>query len=276
MQNNSHIHPLTSKNPDVNIVGGKGSELINLTSEGFVVPEGFVIGTDAYNQALEISDDLKQQILAAFDELSSDFVAVRSSATAEDGSSAAWAGQLETYLYTTEKTLIENIKKCWQSLQSDRAISYAKQHSVKPGGNKVAVVIQRMIDSDVSGVAFTVNPITGAEEIMIEAGFGQGEAVVSGHITPDNYIVNKKTGATQKNISSQAKKLEFSTSDSSLHWVELRGDIKEVQKLRDQEIAALVATLKDIELYYKRPMDVEWTIDNGKLYILQARPITTL
>ena len=137
--------------------------------------------------------DLEKEILADFKILNSKFVAVRSSATAEDSSVASWAGELESYLDTTEKKLLENVKKCWSSLFTPRAIFYRNEKKLLKTKVSVAVVIQKMIESEISGICFTVHPVTeDKKQMIIEAGWGLGEAIVSGSITPDSYVVDKR------------------------------------------------------------------------------------
>ena len=178
---------------DIAILGGKGASLVKMIKAGIPVPPFFVIPAGALD---------KKEILAEFRKLKTKFVAVRSSATAEDSSTASWAGQLESYLNVAEKNLIKSIEKCRMSLHSPRAIAYKKQieknESARGGpafGGKisVAVIIQKMIQSEISGVCFTVNPVTGDKgEMIIEAGRGLGEKIVGGKITPKTYVINKK------------------------------------------------------------------------------------
>ena len=256
---------------DKELVGGKGLELINLTRAGFPVPPGFIITTDAY--MYDISDQTLERWLQAFDELGAEFVAVRSSAVMEDGQKAAWAGQLETFLYVDRDSFAEAVQQCWVSLYSPRAQAYAKKIKVDPKKNRVAVVVQSMVDSDVAGVAFSRHPVTGGEQVMIEAGIGLGEAVVSGAITPDNYVIDRSGGA-QKTISKQTKVLRRGKSGKTA-WHEVGADLQSAQKLTEKQLGELHAAIIAIENHYGYPVDVEWTFVGDKLWILQARPITT-
>lgn len=244
---------------DVALVGGKGASLGELMSIGVKVPPGFVLTTEFDQKKL---DEGKEQILKAFDELGLDHVAVRSSATAEDGLDNSFAGQFDTFLGVDRDNLIEKIKECFKSLNSPRIKAYCESKSMDPNEIKMAVVVQEMLDSEVSGVCFTANPVTrDTNQIMIEAGIGLGEAVVSGTITPDNYLVDKKTlEIIDKTISNQKD----------------MGDIGKKQKLSDDLIQELSKQSISIEKHYQKPMDLEWAVEKNNLYILQARPITTL
>ena len=153
----------------------------------------------------EVPSEILKEINGAFSELHASSVAVRSSATAEDSSTAAWAGQLETYLNTNKENLQENIKKCWASLFTPRAIFYRFEKNFHHQDISVAVVVQKMVASDVSGIAFSVHPVTQDKNaLIIEAGWGLGEAIVSGQITPDSYVMEKKQlKIVDKNIYTQ-------------------------------------------------------------------------
>jgi pyruvate,water dikinase len=212
---------------DVGAAGGKGASLGEMTQAKIPVPPGFVILASAFGRFL-VETDLKQEleaqlkkinykdvnsvdrysnvirgliaeapipkdlaavITAELKKLKAPLVAVRSSATAEDSSSASWAGELETYLNTTEKTLLTNVKKCWSSLFTPRAIFYRHEKKLLKTKVSVAVVVQQMVDSEISGIAFTVHPVVkDKNQMIIEAGYGLGEAIVSGSITPDSYV----------------------------------------------------------------------------------------
>lgn len=216
---------------DADSAGGKGASLGEMTRAGIPVPPGFVILTNAFEQFID-ETDLRQEIEAnltdvdheavhtaeraseqiqslilgakmpgsiqkevevAFKELGAEFVAVRSSATAEDGAENAWAGQLDSFLNTTEAALLENVKKCWASLFTPRAIFYRIEKRLQDHHVSVAVVVQKMVNSESSGIAFSVHPVTeDPNQLIIEAGFGLGEAIVSGSITPDSYVVEKE------------------------------------------------------------------------------------
>ena len=149
--------------------------------------------------------DIGTAIQKEYKKLDAEYVAVRSSATAEDSASAAWAGQLDSFLNTTEKDLLKNIQKCWASLFTPRAIFYRYEKGLHKQKISVAVVVQKMVESEVSGIAFSVHPVTeDRNQLIIEAGFGLGEAIVSGQITPDSYVVEKEPRRIiDKNVSEQ-------------------------------------------------------------------------
>ena len=228
--------------------GNKAMMLGKLMREGFRVPPGFVVFANAI-----LSPEFQKEILHAFKNLGASKVAVRSSAVDEDSSGASWAGQLATYLNTSRSKLLNNIEACRASVHAPRARAYAKNK--KPG--PPAVIVQTMIKSEVSGVAFSAHPVTkDKSRIIIEAGRGLGDRLVGGEYTPDSWVISKKTG----------KILEFQKGSQPSQKPSL---------LPRQvfEIAQGVARLEKI-LHYA--VDVEWAIARGKLYHLQARPITTL
>jgi len=300
---------------DVEIAGGKGASLGEMTQVGIPVPEGFVILSTEFDRFLEeaglkaeiqaelekvnteevhtlessskviqalikgrsFPEDLKNEILIEFEKLNSPFVAVRSSATSEDGSDAAWAGQLDSFLNTTKDTLLENIQKCWASLFTPRAISYRLKKKLRDESISVAVVIQKMVESEVSGVTFSVHPVTqDYNQIIIEAGFGLGEAVVSGQITPDSYILDKQD-LSFIDIQIHEQRREFvKGGDGGTIWKDIPLEKSSQQKLSNEEIKTLANLIIRIEKHYGFPVDVEWAKNDGKFYIVQSRPITTL
>ncbi len=303
-----------SKN-DVPIAGGKGASLGEMVKIKIPVPPGFVILSNAFEQFLgetdlnveidsilhsvdhnkihtvedasekikalvlnaEISKDIVDEIKRFFEELNTKYVAVRSSATAEDSASAAWAGQLESYLNTTENDLLENVKKCWASLFTPRAIFYRFEKCLDKQKILVAVVVQKMIESEVSGVAFSVHPVTeDSNQLIIEAGLGLGEAIVLGVITPDNYVVEKEPRRIiDKNIHTQSKGL-YRSKNSGNEWRDIPIEKGEEQVLNDKQILELTELVLRIEKHYDFPVDIEWALEKGKFYITQSRPITTL
>lgn len=297
---------------DAQIAGGKGASLGEMTQAGIPVPPGFVVSANAFDEFIRdtdlhveidavldtvnveemhtvehasekiqalilgahISQPIKDEIEKAFRELNAQFVAVRSSATAEDSSSAAWAGQLDTYLNTTEDLVITNVQKCWASLFTPRAIFYRHEKNMQKDSVSVAVVVQEMVESEVSGVAFSVHPVTeDRNQLIIEAGLGLGEAIVSGQITPDSYVVTKEPlEIIDKNISQQEKKLVRLESGGN-EWVTAPSS---QQKLDDDKILELANVVIRIEKHYGFPCDIEWAFAKEKFYITQSRPITTL
>jgi len=223
----------------------------------------------------EISDEIKK----AYKKLSGQndiFVAVRSSATAEDSPEASFAGQQDTYLNVIgEDNVVYNVQKCWASVFSPRATFYRTEQKIDHLNTYIAVVVQKMVNSRVSGVMFTANPITGEDIVIIEAGYGLGEYIVGGVVTPDTYIVDKKTmNIIDKKISVQ--KVALIRKDGISKQVEINEIYQNAQKLSDDKIKELANIGKLIEMHYGKPMDVEWCEEEGKIYVVQARPITTI
>lgn len=319
---------------DVKIAGGKGASLGEMTRAKISVPPGFVILVDGFDRFLretdllvdiasqlqkinykdinsvdqasnvvrdlihdaKMPDDLQKEFLSEFKKLKTKYVAVRSSATAEDSSVASWAGELETYLYTTQKTLIENIKKCWSSLFTPRALFYAFEKKIFVANHQkkiraktchylkdcypvgVAVVVQKMVESEVSGICFTVHPVTkNRNQMVIEVGWGLGEAIVGGKITPDSYVVSKRDWSIlDTNISSQEKMIVRLGPGGGVSEVLVPKQKQTKQKLSNKNIIELAKLCHKIEKHYGSPQDIEWAIEKNKTYITQSRPITTL
>ena len=219
--------------------------------------------------------DLQKEILTEFKKLKSRFVAVRSSATAEDSKVASWAGELDTYLNVTEKGVVEHVKKCWASLFTPRAIFYRFEKKLHNQVVSVAVVVQKMVQSEISGIAFTVHPVTkDYNQMVIEAGLGLGEAIVGGLVTPDTYVIHKNNfSILDINVSEQ----NFAIVKSAKGNVHKKlGTAGGKQKLTGKQIVELAKICVNIEKHYKHPQDIEWAYEKGKFYITQSRPITTL
>ncbi len=299
---------------DVGLAGGKGASLGEMTRAGLPVPPGFVILSTAFEKFLKETDlnieiesildsvnheemhtiegasekigalilgaempkDIAGEIQYFFKNLNSKYIAVRSSATAEDSASAAWAGQLESYLNTTEANLLENVKKCWASLFTPRAIFYRFEKNLHKQKISVAVVVQKMVESEKSGIAFSVHPVTqDRNQLIIEAGFGLGEAIVSGQITPDSYVVEKEPRKIiDINVSQQERGL-YRKENGGNEWRDL-GEKGQGQVLDKTQILELSKIVLGIENHYGFPCDIEWAFEKGKFYITQSRPITTL
>ncbi|MCX6801298.1 MAG: phosphoenolpyruvate synthase [Candidatus Diapherotrites archaeon] len=206
-----------------------------------------------------------------------EYVAVRSSATAEDLPEASFAGQQETYLNVRGyDPVVHAVKKCWASLFTARAVYYRKKNGFGTKDVGLSAIVQKMIQSDVSGILFTADPSGGdTTKIIIEAGLGLGETVVSGSITPDNYVVDKETmGIIGKKINYQEWKLIKKGGEN--RRIELSKSEGQLQKLPEEKIIELARIGKHVEDHYKKPMDIEWAMEKNVLYIVQARPITAL
>ncbi len=300
---------------DVNIAGGKGASLGEMTNAKMPVPPGFVVLASAFDKFLEETDlaveittklkkinpkdinsvdrasneirdlihdaefpkDIAKEITMQFKQLKASLVAVRSSATAEDSSVASWAGELESYLNVTNRDLLESVKKCWSSLFTPRAIFYRFEKKMHKSKVSVAVVLQKMVASEISGIAFTVHPVTKNKmQMIIEAGWGLGEAIVSGQITPDAYVIDKRDlSILDINISQQEKMIIRNGAQGTKHVIVPKTK-QEKQKLSGQKIIELAKICANIEKHYKKPQDIEWAMEKNKIYIVQSRPITTL
>jgi pyruvate,water dikinase len=205
-------------------------------------------------------------------------VAIRSSATAEDLPDASFAGQQETFLNIIGTgEVVKAVKKCWASLFTARAVYYRVKNNYPHMKVKIAVIVQKMINSEMSGVAFSANPSTGnKDEIIIEAGYGLGEAIVLGEVNPDLYIINKNDlEIKSKQIKTQDRKL-VRTSKANIEWIAVDESLREKQVINDGTIIKLAKIVKAIEEHYDFPQDIEWAVENNEIFITQSRPITTL
>jgi len=263
---------------DVSLVGGKGAALGELIRIGIPVPSGFVITTNAYRIYAKngIPPQCKLEIQQAFHALQSDMVAVRSSGTMEDSSTASWAGQLESYLNITENHLLPTVLKCWDSFNSTHAQAYQKQSETSHETRSMAMVVQQQICSDISGVCFTANPVSGEKnEIVIEACRGLGELLVQGKITPENYVMRASDGHVVSHTQANQKVMLMITN-GQMHELPVSQEKMQVSILSEGERTKIVETAKKIEGHFGKPQDIEWAIEEGNLYIVQSRPITTL
>ena len=226
-------------------------------------------------------DEVREEIVERYrkmgDEDDEAFVAVRSSATAEDLPDSSFAGQQETFLNVREDDLLRRVKECWASLFTQRAIYYRQQRGFPHSEVDIAVVVQRMVDAEKSGVMFTSHPSTGEPQVTIEAAWGLGEAVVSGTVSPDNYVYDRERGAVDE-VTVADKKVEMVKDAETGETVQL--DVDEDRRhervLSDAEIGDLVELGERVEDHYGAPQDVEWAIYDGEIYMLQSRPITTI
>lgn len=265
------IYAFNDRSIDYSVCGGKGASLAKLSQAGFPVPKGFVVPADIYLEYEKfgtISEEIEQEILLMFDELGLSRVAVRSSAVAEDSADNSFAGQLETFLNKDREQLIESILDCYKGTESERYRSYTAKNNIDY--NPVAVVVQEMIPSEVSGVAFSKNPVSSADEIIIEAAYGLGEAIVQGIVDPDRFVIDPNSlKVIEESIGTKKEKFNATTN-------ELEENDDDKATLSHAEIQTLAEEVLNIEAFYKCPQDVEWAMFHNKLFILQARPITTL
>ena len=204
-------------------------------------------------------------------------VAIRSSATAEDLPEASFAGQQDTFLHVSgDEEVIEYVRKCWASLFEARAIFYREENDFEHSKVLIAVVVQKMAIADKAGVMFTVNPSTGEEIALIEGSWGLGEAVVSGDVTPDNYQVDKANNEVI-NVTISDKKVMYTNDESGTSIkVNVPENLRMERVLSDEELIELTEMGKRVQAHYGEPMDTEWAFERDNLFLLQARPITTL
>ena len=314
---------------DVELVGGKGANLGELTNNGVNVPPGFSVTAAAYKKFLadnnledkikklldgldtenaselqqlsreirglmaegEMPEVIRAEVLEAYEILKgkgvkTDKVAVRSSATAEDLPDASFAGQQDTYLNISgPNELLYHVKKCWSSLWTARAIYYRQDQGFVQTDVALSVVVQQMVSGEKAGVIFTVDPTTGKKDhLLINSSWGLGEAVVSGLVTPDDYLLDKNNGKViEKNLGKKIKMIvEKGDSGVGTEVVKTASYLGEdaviESSLTDREIDKLYKQALKIEKIYDAPQDIEWAIagEDSEVYLLQSRPITTL
>ncbi len=263
---------------DVALVGGKALNLCKLIHAGFPVPGGFALTTDAHRLSMaggaSLPAEVAEEIVAAWRQLGSVPVAVRSSATAEDMAAASMAGQYETFLdIRTEETLLEAVQRCWASLDTPRTRAYLADKGIALDSVAMAVVVQRLVHANVAGVLFTANPRTGAAEMVIEASWGLGESVVSGRVQPDVLRIDRATGAV----------LEAVIAEKST-WIAAGAHAE--QSVAENLRRAACLTARDVRTlwhlglraaeHFGRAQDLEWAIHQGEVFLLQSRDVTTL
>jgi pyruvate,water dikinase len=307
---------------DLGIVGGKGANLGELTRAEIPVPPGFVVTADTYFRFIQLhgleavikaelfnldvhdsralndrAERIKRRIIdapmprhiaseirEAYAELGEGAVAVRSSATAEDLPEASFAGQQSTFLNVVGgDNVVRAVQACWASLFEGRAIFYREEAGYDHTKVGLAVPVQRMVQSQKSGVMFTVEPVTSdPSRITIEAVYGLGEGIVSGEISPDLYMVNKESlQIIEKTVTPQPRMIARSDSSDGGHeganaWRDVPEDLREAQKLTDAEIRELARIGRAVEEHYGSHQDIEWAYEDGKFYLTQARPVTTM
>lgn len=261
-------------------VGGKALHLGLLLRSGLPVPPGFCITAAVYRQArhahgtgaLEIPAAIRQHILDAYRTLGEGAVAVRSSATCEDGAAASFAGLQETLLgIEGPQALLDGVRRCWQSLHTPRAVAYRRRHNIPDDAVAMSVVVQRLVPAEVSGVLFTHDPLDATGGcLLIEAARGLGESVVSGRVMPDRYRIDRRSGAlVSREIHHQAVLL----TPQGMREIDPAEQGQPVLDARD--LAALLELARRVEAYYGQPRDIEWARSGGVYWLLQARPITT-
>jgi rifampicin phosphotransferase len=232
-----------------------------------------------------IPPEIAHAIAEAYSELSGDqssvenqkYVAVRSSATAEDLPGASFAGQQDTYLNIHgEQAVLEAVKRCWASLWTARAMAYRARQNIPPDQVALAVVVQELVFAQAAGVMFTANPLNGRrDELMITAAWGLGEAIVSGAVTPDTITVNKSTLRPVRRETAE-KRIMTVRTDSGTNEQPVPARLQKAPVLNNARVKELARLGQAIETLYTAPMDIEWTLADGQFAILQARPVTAL
>jgi pyruvate,water dikinase len=260
---------------DGDAVGGKGLSLGLLASAGLPVPPGFCVTVAAFRRArgkaLADLPDLSEPLAAAYRDLGGGAVAVRSSATAEDGAVTSFAGQQETILGVVGESAVRDaVARCWASLDTERAVAYRRKQGVSDDNLAMAVVVQRLVHAEVAGVLFTRDPLDpSGRRMLVEASWGLGEAVVSGRVTPDRFALERDSGAV----------LEQQVHDKAVE-VTANGvrDVPPERRsqacLDDVRLKKLAELGRRVEGFYGSPRDVEWAFAEGQFWLLQARPIT--
>lgn len=298
----------------VALCGGKGASLGELVRSGIPVPSGFVVTRLAFDAFMAAADpegrvtewlaelaagrttagetskaiveyladkpmplDVAAAIESGVDDLAASKVSVRSSATCEDGTASAWAGQLDTFLDVAPNDVATHVKACWLSIYHPRALAYGVAHGYGHNQFGVAVVVQQMISSEVSGIGFSVHPVTQEPDLrLIEACFGLGEAIVSGAIVPDQFVVRRGAAEiVEATRGDQRRGLFLEADRPEPEWREL-GQRGAEAKLTDAQVLEYARLLDQIEAHYGFPVDTEWAWQEERFHVLQSRPITTL
>jgi pyruvate, water dikinase len=263
------------------LVGGKAANLSRLARQYYRVPDGFCIPVTSMNEVHPL--DLRDEIFAATSDLMACHglpelvVAVRSSAVDEDGATASFAGQHETYLNIVgADAIIEAVVRCWESARSERALEYRRQQGLSVSRPQLAVLVQQLVAADVAAVAFSANPITGNRaEIMINASWGLGESIVGGTVTPDTFIARKSDLAVLQRVI--ANKQHMTVSDPrGTHEVEVPRFLRKEASLNDEQVVEIAKLVLTLEESMQHAVDIECAYAGGELYLLQCRPITTL
>ncbi|MCE7006444.1 phosphoenolpyruvate synthase [Kibdelosporangium philippinense] len=279
------------------IVGGKAANLGELTRAGLPVPPGFCITTDAYKEVAALAGidgshhaakareltlgtpipgEISKAIVSTYENLGPDVpVAVRSSATAEDLPFASFAGQQDTYLNIVgADAVLDAVRRCWASLWTDRAFAYRATNEIDNRTVALAVVIQRMVQSEMAGVMFTANPVTGRRhEYVVDASPGLGEAVVSGAVNPDHFVVHEGEIVTRR-LGDKRVVIRSLPGGGTEH---IERESTTDACVTDDQVLALAELGQRVEQHYGSPQDTEWAIDgDGELWLTQSRPITTL
>jgi pyruvate,water dikinase len=298
------------------LVGGKAASLAGMIADGLRVPPGFAVTADACRlfladervsgplraaiaagesdriealvADLPVPDAVAEAVRAGYSALAEQVgepepaVAVRSSAVAEDAEAASFAGEFESYLWVSgADAVLDALKRCWSSLFTERALEYQARHGVDAADNAMAVAVQLMVDAEVAGVMFTIDPVTGdPSRISIEACWGLGVGVVNGDVNPDSYLVDKiSLEVLDRHIGDKAFSYGPPASDGELERLEVPADRRAAACLSDEQIAALARLGLSLHRAERRAQDIEWALDAriawpDNLFLLQRRPET--
>lgn len=312
MTGSGYIVRLDGGDCDIATVGGKALNLSRMAGYGFGVPPAAAVSVAAYERFLdetglrseiagmlagvnyedldsvkeaserigeaivsrEMPGGLTSEIEGCVESLGGEHFAVRSSAVAEDLEDASFAGEQDTYLNVPADDVPVMVRRCWASYWTDRAMLYRQQRGIDHLAQGIAVVLQRMVASEVSGIMFTADPVTGAPDIVIEASWGLGESIASGIVTPDRYVCGRD--GTPKEVTVKTKEKAYRLADGRNTLVDVPPELRDVRCADDDVLAAVCAQGAALEERFGRPQDVEWAMEGGKVYVLQSRAITTL
>lgn len=307
------IHPLNVPGGELSLLGGKGEALVRLTEAGFNVPDGFCLTTDAYAafvaanglgpviadltrtldpddlaavervsgvittgfEAGDVPSSVVNQVRGGYAALGHVRVAVRSSATTEDLPTASFAGQQDSFLDIGDiASLLQAVRRCWASVWSPRALVYRARQGVPDADVAVAVVVQRMINAQVSGVLFTVDPVTGLDSaITINSAWGLGQAVVDGDVSPDTFVIDRRSGRLTKQRTG-TKEVMAVRSARGITLARVPQNLRHRPSLSKAQALRLARLGRRIEAVFQQPVDVEWCRVESELHVLQARPVT--
>lgn len=293
--------------------GGKAANLGEMLDAGLPVPGGFVVLTEAYRRYFAANDragqlrsrleqaaedgtdgllasqvrelflngvmpqELADQILGAYERLGRPATAVRSSANAEDLPGASFAGQYCSFLNVRgEAELLKAVRECWASLWNERAVSYRQKQGIENRDLAHGVVVQRLVPAEISGILFTANPVNGRrDQLLLNASWGLGEAIVGGQVTPDQWVVNKTDGAVLESFVSRKDVMTIRESDG-IRLVPVPAEKVQASTLNAEQVQTLVRMALQAEAHFRAPQDIEWAFSDGEFHLVQSRPITSL
>jgi phosphohistidine swiveling domain-containing protein len=276
------VTSLEQASEDPEISGGKGASLARLVRAGLPVPPGFVISTEAFRAARngeswpgDLRAEVEREYLTLNERTGGVPVAVRSSATGEDAAEASFAGQHATILNVRDTAaLFDAIAACWASLHNDHAAEYRRSHRIDEDGAAMAVVVQTLVQAEASGVAFTIDPLSGESDVvLIDTVYGLGEGAVGGTITPDHYVVRKASGAVASEIVDKRQRIVASPG-GGLAIEDTPDNLREKPVLDESQALELARLAVRCEELAGSPQDVEWAYAAGQFHVLQSRPVT--